>query len=106
MRNVSMGLVTANGIEFEGLYYSCQLAIFENWFDMARVEGDWKILVVYNTGMDATIEVFHTPTGKWVMARNIPGSAPASGHAEGEHIRQSLNKLMRSGELQPAAELE
>ncbi|MFB5677423.1 hypothetical protein [Paenibacillus terreus] len=103
LRNVSLGLVTAGGIEFEGLYYSCPTAIYENWFDIARTEGDWKILVVYNSANNTTIEVFHTPSGKWILARNISGSAPASGHGEHEHLHQSLHGLARAGELQQVA---
>jgi hypothetical protein len=103
LRNVSLGLVTASGIEFDGLYYSCKTAIYENWFDLAREEGNWKILIVYNSDNNKTIEVFHTPSAKWILARNISGTGLASGQGVQEPVHHSLSGLARAGELQPAA---
>jgi putative transposase len=40
--------ITKRGILFEGLLYSCELAIQENWFVNARVHGRQKILVAYD----------------------------------------------------------
>lgn len=40
--------VTHHGIHFQGLFYSCNLAIQEQWFVRARERGSWKIPVAYD----------------------------------------------------------
>ncbi|MFB2839101.1 Mu transposase C-terminal domain-containing protein [Floridanema evergladense] len=40
--------VTYRGIRFEGLFYSCDLALKEQWFVRARERGNWKICVAYD----------------------------------------------------------
>lgn len=44
----SEGIVTAKGIQFEGVYYSCSLALKEHWFSRARIHGSWKVNIQYN----------------------------------------------------------
>jgi putative transposase len=40
--------VTAEGIYFDGLYYSSDVALKEQWFVKARERGRWKISVAYD----------------------------------------------------------
>ncbi|MCY7274848.1 MAG: Mu transposase C-terminal domain-containing protein [Phormidesmis sp. CAN_BIN44] len=40
--------VTYRGIRFHGLFYSCDLALREQWFVRARERGSWKIDVAYD----------------------------------------------------------
>lgn len=40
--------VTEKGIKFHNLYYSCERARIEKWFDVARSQGSWKIKISYN----------------------------------------------------------
>lgn len=41
--------VTAHGIHFErDLYYTCDLAVREGWFERARDRGSWKVSVAYD----------------------------------------------------------
>jgi putative transposase len=40
--------VTYRGIRFQGLLYSCDLALREQWFVKARARGSWKIDVAYD----------------------------------------------------------
>ncbi|MBW4540402.1 MAG: DDE-type integrase/transposase/recombinase [Myxacorys chilensis ATA2-1-KO14] len=40
--------VTYRGIRFQGLFYSCDLALREQWFVRARERGGWKIDVAYD----------------------------------------------------------
>lgn len=42
------GRVTVKGIQFKSMFYSCQLAIKEMWFDKARNQGRWKIDISYD----------------------------------------------------------
>jgi len=40
--------VTYRGIRFQRLFYSCDLALREQWFIRARERGSWKISVAYD----------------------------------------------------------
>jgi len=40
-----IGIVTQNGIWFDGSLYSCSLAIHEKWFERARQVGGWPVAV-------------------------------------------------------------
>lgn len=42
--------VTSRGIHFAGeLYYTCDLALRERWFERARIKGGWKVEVAFET---------------------------------------------------------
>ncbi|MBN3879590.1 MULTISPECIES: Mu transposase C-terminal domain-containing protein [unclassified Nostoc] len=40
--------VTYQGIYYKGLYYTCELALREQWFVRARANGRWKISIAYD----------------------------------------------------------
>jgi hypothetical protein len=40
--------ITRNGILFQGLHYTCDLALREQWFIRARERGSWRIPVAYD----------------------------------------------------------
>ncbi|HYX16649.1 MAG TPA: Mu transposase C-terminal domain-containing protein [Nostoc sp.] len=40
--------VTPQGIYYQGLNYTCELALREQWFVKARANGRWKILIAYD----------------------------------------------------------
>jgi len=40
--------VTAKGIRFQGMYYACDKALKERWFEIARNKGTWKIRIKYD----------------------------------------------------------
>jgi hypothetical protein len=40
--------VTHQGIYYKGLYYTCELALREQWFVRARANGRWKISIAYD----------------------------------------------------------
>lgn len=40
--------VTAKGIKFKGIYYTCDIAIRERWFEIARNKGGWKVRIKYD----------------------------------------------------------
>jgi hypothetical protein len=40
--------VTHQGIYYKGLYYTCELALREQWFVKARANGRWKISIAYD----------------------------------------------------------
>ena len=43
-----VGSITDNGILFKGLYYGCERAFQEKWFDCARTEGHTKLSLSYD----------------------------------------------------------
>ena len=40
--------VTETGIAFRGRYYTCKRAMEDRWFDKARQDGRWKVVVSYD----------------------------------------------------------
>ena len=40
--------VTEKGIEYEGLYYTCEEAEQEFWFAKAKATGRWKLPITYD----------------------------------------------------------
>lgn len=40
--------VTEKGIKFKKMFYSCQNAINENWFELARNKDSWKEIIAYD----------------------------------------------------------
>lgn len=40
--------VTETGIAFRGRFYTCKLAMEQRWFDKARQDGRWKVVVSYD----------------------------------------------------------
>lgn len=44
----STASITPNGIQFKGLYYGCEKAFKERWFDSARAEGHRSVTVSYD----------------------------------------------------------
>ena len=53
--------VTAKGIKFENLYYACDVAIKEQWFETARNKGTWQIDISYDP---RNVNYIYT-YGKW-----------------------------------------
>ncbi|WP_223226306.1 Mu transposase C-terminal domain-containing protein [Sporomusa sp. GT1] len=41
-------LVTPKGIKFKKMYYSCEKALMEEWFDRARIKGNWSIDICFD----------------------------------------------------------
>jgi len=40
--------VTYRGISYRGLFYTCELAVREQWFVKVRMEGRWKVQIAYD----------------------------------------------------------
>lgn len=40
--------ITLNGIRFQGMFYSCELALRDQWFQKARAKGTWKVDIAYD----------------------------------------------------------
>jgi hypothetical protein len=55
--------VTHQGIRYRGLFYSGPLPLRENWFDLARRKGVWKVRISYDPRNSDFIYV-HTPNAE------------------------------------------
>ncbi|WP_245902228.1 Mu transposase C-terminal domain-containing protein [Gracilibacillus dipsosauri] len=42
------GKVTRRGIEFEGMYYTCDFGIKEGWFEEEKIDGNRKLIINYD----------------------------------------------------------
>ncbi len=40
--------ILRTGIRFKGMYYSCDLALKENWYTEAEIKGSWKVNICYD----------------------------------------------------------
>lgn len=62
MRNEDLiytfGIVTTKGVHFRGIYYSCVLAMREEWFLKAK-RGCWIVAIIYQNGNTNYIDVFY-----------------------------------------------
>ena len=55
--------VTAQGIRFQGCFYTCPQAIAAHWFERARQRGTWKVRVSYEPRLMDEIYL-HEDTGR------------------------------------------
>lgn len=63
--------VTAQGIQFKGMFYSCELAIQEQWFVRARKSGRWSMTASYDPRKPEVIYL-HQGGGKLESCQLLP----------------------------------
>lgn len=54
---IAKGSITERGIRFKGLFYTCDKAIRELWFEKARAKKSWQVDILYDPRNMATIYV-------------------------------------------------
>jgi hypothetical protein len=57
---VDTASVTAKGIRYKNIYYLCQRAVSEYWFEKARAKGTWKVDISLDPRNMSTIYVRNT----------------------------------------------
>jgi hypothetical protein len=57
--------VTSRGIRFKGLFYSCGIAIAENWFERARSTKTWSVKVSYDSRDMKNIYIWNADTKRY-----------------------------------------
>jgi hypothetical protein len=95
--------VTPMGIKFQGLYYSCSLAIEEHWFARARQNSTWKVRVSYDPRDMDHIYLHHAKVGsKFVDCTLTEKSRHHAGRTlwEIDQVHQE-NRLQRR-QMEPA----
>ncbi|MDF2606229.1 MAG: transposase [Bacillales bacterium] len=66
--------VTEKGIKFKGMYYSCETAIRELWFETSRQKGSWKIYISYDPRNISNVYFLNTITRKFESCYLLPTS--------------------------------
>lgn len=87
--------VTEKGIKFHNLYYTCDRAMAEKWFDVARGQGSWKIPIAYNQS-DMSQIYYVAGKNKYEICRQTNDSAELFAGLtleEVQHIQYEQNKL-------------
>jgi len=65
----SKGSVTSKGIHFKGIYYTCDRAADEQWFEKARSNKSWKIDIHYDPRDMSHIYIRNQPDGSFELCR-------------------------------------
>ena len=79
--------ITERGIEFNGLYYTCQEAVDEEWFATARTKGRYAVTVIYDPTCVDHIYVTTEDDRKLITCSLLERSASFSGITEEEMDR-------------------
>lgn len=64
--------ITIHGIKFEGMHYSCEIAEKENWFELARAEGEYSVDARIDDGSSNTIYVRKDKRSPLVQCNLLP----------------------------------
>ena len=92
--------VTERGICFRELYYTCELAEKELWFDKAKIAGRWRIAITYDpTCLDHIF--FSTDEGRLITCNLLCKSNKFKGTSD-EDMKQILeqDKIIQNGAIQ------
>ncbi|MBP2659706.1 MAG: Integrase catalytic region [Firmicutes bacterium] len=69
----ALARITARGIKFQGMYYSCDRAIKELWFEQARHNGSWSVDVSYDPRNMNSIYLRHDSGRSFDVLRLLDG---------------------------------
>ena len=75
--------VTGRGIRLNGLYYTCDVARSEKWFEKARINGTYEVSVLYDPASCAHIHV-RGGDGKYISCSLVSSSAQYEGYSHAE----------------------
>ncbi|MFH5181587.1 Mu transposase C-terminal domain-containing protein [Paenibacillus sp. TAB 01] len=87
----SQARVTAKGIYFRGLYYSCTRALREQWFEKATHKKSWKITIYYEPGQSEGIYIWDSERGFEFCNPVMPQNTWS--HYQLQRYYESLQKL-------------
>ena len=81
--------VTRRGIHLGGLYYTCDMAEHEKWFDVARTTKSWTITAAYDPSDAALIYISPNAGGMPVECHLLDGEWMYEGMTQEEAARQN-----------------
>ncbi|MNW33019.1 hypothetical protein D3C74_99740 [compost metagenome] len=83
--------VTAKGVLFRGLHYSCTRAIREQWFEKATHKKGWRITIYYEPGQSGGLYIWDNEIGFEVCNLIMPQNTWS--HYQLQRYYESLQKL-------------
>jgi hypothetical protein len=101
--------VTLKGIRFKGMFYSCELAIQEQWFVRARKSGVWSMTASYDPRKPEVIYL-HLGGGKLEPCQLLPkderfSNLPIEEILEYQEIQKQNSALYKSRRMESSGEL-
>ncbi|WP_197260848.1 Mu transposase C-terminal domain-containing protein [Brevibacillus laterosporus] len=67
-------IVTHKGIRLKGVYYSCDRALKESWFETARKKGSWKVTMAYDSRDMSITYWLNSTTNEFEACRMVEAS--------------------------------
>lgn len=101
-----LATVTMFGIKFGGVYYTCQRAMEELWFDRARQNKTWKVKVSYDP-RDADVIYLHddTSSGQFQVCHMTERSRAYQNVSSWEIEQQQFKQKQTSANHAPSQQL-
>ena len=93
------GSVTEKGIRFRGLFYSCDKAVREFWFEKAREKKSWQVDISYDPRNMATIYVRNQGDTKFELCSLLDWNSKNAGKYLDEIIYEQRKKSIVGGHL-------
>ncbi|WP_108671760.1 Mu transposase C-terminal domain-containing protein [Peribacillus acanthi] len=93
------GLITPKGLSFKKMLYASKYALENNWFQMARIKGNWKVKVCYNPTDLTDVLVFDEYGDgpfKFSLLEHL-SMYSGKGESEIEQIKNFERELERTG---------
>jgi hypothetical protein len=91
--------VTGKGIRFKGLFYSCDRAIRESWFEKARIKQSWQVKISYDPRDMANIYVWNTSDKIYDICSLLDWNGKNSGKCLDEIIYEQRKERLAAKEL-------
>lgn len=66
--------VTEKGIKLKGMFYSCETALKEHWFERSRQKGSWRIAISYDPRNMSNVYYMNPTTRKFENCYLLPVS--------------------------------
>jgi hypothetical protein len=95
----SNATVTAKGIRFKGIFYSCERAAREAWFEKARTGKTWAVKISYNPQDMASIYIWNNEDSKYDTCFLLEWNQKAAGKCLDEIIYEQNKEKLNAKQL-------
>jgi hypothetical protein len=96
------GSVTERGIRFRGLFYTCDKAIAELWFEKARAKRSWQVDVLYDPRDMTSIYVRNQDDNGYEICSLLDWNSKNAGKCYDEIIYEQRKESVMGRELKTA----
>jgi len=91
--------VTAKGIRFKGLFYSCDRAVRESWFEKARIKRTWQVNISYDPRNMANIYVWDQNDKTYDICALLDWNGKNAGKCLDEIVYEQRKEQLKAKEL-------